>query len=95
MARGWKLRGSVMDGKTLFDVVLGVAMLLGGWVMRMMWESLKELRTQDQELAEKVSQIEILVAGEYVKRSEFERSVQRIFDKLDIIDAKLSNKADR
>jgi len=84
-----------MDGKTLFDVVLGVAMLLGGWVMRMMWESLKELRTQDQELAEKVSQIEILVAGEYVKRSEFERSVQRIFDKLDIIDAKLSNKADR
>ena len=95
MALGWKLRGSVMDGKTLFDVVLGVAMLLGGWWMRMMWESLKELRKQDQELAEKVSQIEVLVAGEYVKRSELDRAIQRIFDKLDIIDSKLSNKADK
>ena len=84
-----------MDGQTLFDMVLGVAMLLGGWVMRMMWESLKELRTQDQELAEKVSQIEVLVAGEYVKRSELDRAIQRIFDKLDIIDSKLSNKADK
>jgi len=84
-----------MESQTIFDVVLGVTMLLGGWIMRMMWESLKELRTQDQELAEKVSQIEVLVAGEYVKRSELDRAIQRIFDKLDIIDAKLSSKADK
>lgn len=63
--------------------------------MRVMWESLKELRHQDQELAEKVSQIEVLVAGEYIKRSEFDRSVQRILDKLDAMDEKLSGKVDR
>lgn len=95
MGPGLRSRGSKMESQTIFDLVLGALMLAGGWIMRVMWESLKELRTQDQELAEKVSQIEILVAGEYVKRSEFERSIQRIFDKLDIIDAKLSNKADR
>lgn len=84
-----------MDGQTIFDVVLGVAMLLGGWVMRMMWESLKELREQDEKLADKVSAIEVLVAGEYIKRDEFERAIQRLFDKLDLIDQKLSKKADR
>jgi len=84
-----------MESQTIFDVVLGAAMVLGGWWMRVMWESLKDLRDQDQILADKVSQIEVLVAGEYIKRDEFDRSIQRIFDKLDLIDAKLSNKADR
>jgi len=35
------------------------------------------------------------VAGEYVKREDFDRAIDRIFDKLDHIALKLDQKADR
>jgi hypothetical protein len=35
------------------------------------------------------------VAGEYVKREDFRADMDRIFDKLDIIDKKLDSKADK
>jgi len=84
-----------MESQVIFDLVLGVLMVIGGWIMRVMWESLKDLRHQDRELADKVAKIEVLVAGEYVKKDEFERMTYRLFEKLDAIEAKLSQKVDR
>jgi len=55
----------------LFNIVVGVAGALGGWWLKVMWETLKDLQTADKELMDKVSKIEILVAGAYVKREEF------------------------
>lgn len=79
----------------LFNIVVGVAGALGGWWLKVMHESLKDLTIQDQKLAEKVSRVEILVAGAYVKREEFDRVVQRLFEKLDHIENKLDGKADK
>ena len=50
---------------------------------------------QDQTLADKVARIEVLVAGEYVKKDEFERAIERLFDKLDHIEMKIDQKADK
>ena len=79
----------------IFNIAVGVAGALGGWWLKVMHESLKELAAQDQRLAEKVGKIEVLVAGDYVKREEFDRVVQRLFEKLDHIENKLDNKADK
>ena len=79
----------------IFNIAVGVAGALGGWWLKVMHESLKELAAQDQRLAEKVGKIEVLVAGAYVKREEFDRVVQRLFEKLDHIENKLDNKADK
>ena len=79
----------------LFNIVVGVAGALGGWWLKVMWETLKDLQTADKELMDKVSKIEILVAGAYVKREEFDRALNRLFEKLDHIDAKLDSKADK
>jgi hypothetical protein len=79
----------------LFDFVLSILGVLGGWWMKVMWETLKDLQTADRQLAEKLSSIEVLVAGNYVKREEFDKIADAIFKKLDRIDDKLSNKADR
>jgi len=79
----------------LFNIVVGVAGALGGWWLKVMWESLKDLRDQDGKLAEKVSRIEVLVAGTYVSREEFDRAINRLFDKLDHIELKIDAKADR
>jgi hypothetical protein len=84
-----------MMTQELFNIVVGVAGALMGWWLKVMWESLKDLQTQDQKLAEKVGKIEVLVAGAYVKREEFDRTILRLFDKLDHIELKIDGKADK
>ena len=79
----------------LFNIVVGVAGALGGWWLKVMWESLKDLQKADKELTEKVSSIEVLVAGDYVRRSDFDRTIERLFAKLDHIELKIDGKADR
>jgi hypothetical protein len=79
----------------LFNIALGVTSALGGWWMKTMWESLKELRCTDKELANKVASIEVLVAGQYVKRDELDRSLDALFKKLDRIEDKLDGKKDK
>ena len=70
-------------------------MLLGGWFLRIMWDTLMNLQAQDRELADKVARIEVLVAGEYVKKEDFDRVIERLFDKLDHIELKIDSKADK
>jgi hypothetical protein len=84
-----------MDFQDLYNTAMGFVLALGGWVMRVIWDNLKDLRTQDTALAEKVSRIEVLVAGEYVRKDELERVVQRLFDKLEHIEMKIDRKADK
>ena len=79
----------------IFNIAIGLISTLGGWWLKVMWESLKELQAADKDLVEKVSRIEILVAGNYVKREEFDRVVERLFVKLDSIEIKIDAKADK
>lgn len=84
-----------MDYQVLFNVAGGLAAFLGGWWMKVLHESIRDLQDGEKKLAEKVSSIEVLVAGNYVKRDDFDRSVQAIFHKLDRIEDKLDGKADK
>ena len=84
-----------MEFQDLFNTAMGALLLLGGWFMRIMWDSLQNLQQQDRDLAEKVGKIEVLVAGEYVKKDDFDRVIERLFDKLDHIELKIDNKADK
>lgn len=84
-----------MEFQDLFNTAMGGLLVLGGWIMRIMWDSLQGLQRQDRELAEKVSKIEVLVAGEYVKKEDFDRVIERLFDKLDHIELKIDSKADK
>lgn len=73
----------------------GIVNLILGAVIKAMWDSYKDLKKADTQLAEKVNQIEVLVAGQYVKRDDFDRVANIIFAKLDKISDKLDQKADR
>lgn len=75
--------------QTFINWLYGIATLLITAVVKWLWIAHKDLQATDKELAEKVSKIEILVAGQYITREEFERAIQRIFDKLDHIEAKI------
>lgn len=84
-----------MDEQQIFNIAIAIIGALGGWLMRIMWQSLKDLQTRDDKLADKVGQIEVLVAGNYVKRDDMDRSITAIFAKLDRIEDKISQKADK
>lgn len=79
----------------LFNIVIGVAGALGGWWMKAMWEGLKDLQRTDHELTQQVNNLQVLVAGQYMRREEFDKLSQAIFAKLDRIEDKLDNKVDK
>ena len=84
-----------MNEQQFFNVAFAIIGALGGWWMRVMWQSLKELEQQDSKLADKVGNIEVLVAGQYVTRDDMNRDIAVIFAKLDRIEDKMNKKADK
>jgi len=81
--------------QVFFDVAVGIIGVLGGWVLNTVWGAVKDLQEADKDLAEKVGQIEVLVAGRYVTRDEFNNTLGQVFSKLDTIRDIVSQKADR
>ena len=81
-----------METQSLINAGLGLIAFMGGWILRNLQESMKSLRDSDDKLASKVQAIEVLVAGQYIKREDFDKTVAALFSKLDRIDSKLDNK---
>jgi len=79
----------------MFNIAVALSGFLGGWWVKTIWESLKDLQKTDKDLAEKVSQMEVLVAGQYIRRDEFDRTATAIFVKLDKIYDRLESKVDK
>ena len=72
----------------LINTVITLGAGIFGWIMKTLWDSVRRLEKE-------VSDIEVRVAREYVKRDEFRQDIQRIFEKLDTIEAKIDSKADK
>jgi hypothetical protein len=79
----------------IYNIVLAVAGVFGGWYMKAIWESLKELRATDDGLTKEISSLKVMVAGDYIRREAFERLSEAMFAKLDRIETKLDGKADK
>ena len=83
------------EAQTLFNVVAGLSGALGGWWLKTVWEAGRDLQLADRSLTDKVAAIEILVAGRYVTREEYQRDMVALFAKLDHIAEVVSKKVDR
>jgi len=84
-----------MDSQTIINILLGLTAFFGGIWVRGLADSMKELKTADMLLADKVQGIELLVAGQYVKREDFRELSDAIFKKLDRIETKIDGKQDK
>lgn len=91
-----------MDAQTAINTGFGLAGALGGWVLRFLHGAMRdlqrdhrELQEADSELADKVHKIDVLVAGEYVKRDEVRDMFTSLGVKLDRIEHKLDLKVDK
>ena len=78
-----------MDFQTGFNIVLGALGALVGWMLNTLYNSMRDLTKADQVLSDKVQSIEVLVAGNYVKKTELETLLHKLDTKLDRIEDKL------
>lgn len=81
--------------QTIINWLLAGFSALIGFLLNAVWQAVKDLQSADKVLAEKVGNIEVLVAGDYVKKDEFTQSINALFAKLDKIEDKLDKKADK
>lgn len=84
-----------MELQMAFNVALGLVALLGGWVLNSIKESVNALHKADELLTNKVQDIEVLVAGTYVKRDDLQEMSKAIFARFDKLDEKLDSKVDK
>lgn len=83
------------ETQLMFNIVAGVAGLFGSFILKTLWDQLDDVRKSHAELAKRQAETEVLVAGAYAKRDDVERLGQAIFAKLDKIESKLDQKADK
>lgn len=81
--------------QTFINWMLGGFGALVGFLLNSVWQAVKDLQTADKTLATKVAEIEVLVAGDYVRRIDFDKTLERLFTKLDHIEKKIDGKADK
>lgn len=74
--------------QTLINTIISIAAGAYALLLKSMWDSVKNLDDQ-------VGRLEVSVAGEYLRREEWKSDMQRLFDKLEAIDAKLDGKVDK
>ena len=83
-----------MDQTIINWLLAGFGTLIG-FLLNAVWQAVKDLQAADTKLTSKVSEIEILVAGDYLRRDDFTHTVEALFKKLDKIEDKLDKKADK
>ena len=84
-----------MDSQTIINTAIALVGFLGGWILKVIWEAVKDLQVVDKLLTEKVNTIEILIAGNYMSKQDFDKIAAAIFQKLDKIEDKLDRKVDK
>lgn len=83
-----------MDQTIINWLLAGFGALIG-FLLNAVWQSVKDLQAADKVLAEKLEAMEVLVAGDYLRRDDFVHTIEALFQKLDKIEDKLDKKADK
>ena len=62
-----------MDEQVIFNWIVGVAGILGGWTLKVIWDSLLELRREIKSMDTKMHE-------DFVRRDDFKDAVKEIKD---------------
>lgn len=76
-----------MSYQDYFNLLLGLVAFLGGWWMKIIWGAIKKLEDTDLQMLAKISSIEVIIAGQYVKKQEVDDMLNKINQKLSKIES--------
>ena len=71
-----------MSYQDWFNVLIAIVGALGTWWMTTIWSELRENRKANKENSDRMQKIEVLIAGEYARKSEIEALSRELFKKL-------------
>lgn len=77
-----------MDLQSLFNIIAGAALSVGGWFARRMWDAMDGLRSDVAKLREELPKT-------YITKPEFREDMRELKDLLLAIDHKLDRKVDK
>lgn len=77
-----------MESQQLFNVVIMGAGALGGWVLKVIWDALRDLKKEVANMSREVH-------SDFVRREEFSDAIRRIETMCERIFDKLDAKADK
>lgn len=80
-----------MDAQTLFNAVISVASVLGGVMLKSIYDAITALREEDHSLHERINAL----PGTYMRRDDFLNFAQRIEETLNRIETKIDGKVDK
>ena len=80
-----------MDQSMVNWLLAGFSGLIG-FLVNSVWNAVRDLQTADTQLAKQLSEIETLVAGDYTRKEDFDRSMEKLYRKLDDINDKMWNR---
>ena len=74
-----------MEAAVLFDMMFGVMVLLGGFILRRIFSLTDRLASEDRRLHERIT----VVQTEYVSKKDFDTAVDRIIDCINRLESKM------
>jgi len=77
-----------MEPVTLFNAALAVLLLIGGWALRVIWDTLRRIQADQTEFERHVSET-------YLRKDDYRDDMQEVKALIRQILAKLDDKADR
>lgn len=84
-----------MDVAQAVDWAFKIAIAVGGWFVKVLFDKLKSLESADKEMAKAVNDMRIELPTHYVQKEEFKQMGDNIFAALRRIEDKMDKKADR
>jgi len=78
----------MMDWQNIINIAGGAALATMGWFARQLWDAVQKLK-------EDVSQLELSISENYVKKDDFKDGIKELKEMLGKIFDKLDSKQDR
>lgn len=78
--------------QTIVNWLLGGFGTILGFMLKVIWQAVKDLQAADKQLSDEVAAMKVLVAGDYVRKDYLEKTVAALFSKLDRIEERLEDK---
>ena len=73
-----------MDNQQLFNIFLSLSGALGGWILKILWDAISDLKTDMKDLTQEIH-IDFLRKEDYKDDIyDIKDMLTRIFDKLDL-----------
>ena len=77
-----------MDNQQLFNMVIAGSGALGGWMLKVIWDAIRDLKTDMRDISQTMH-------NDFVRREDFSDAVKRIEYMCERIFDKLDGKADK